>query len=60
MKKLSETQVSAVMAAILEVTGAGNLAELDRSGKVPTKEQWREAYDLAGVPWEDYEEPKLN
>jgi hypothetical protein len=60
MSKLTEAQVAAVMAAILEVTGGQSLIELEKQGKAVTKEQWRAAYDIAGVPWEDYEEPKLH
>ena len=59
MPELSEAQVAAVMAAILEVTGSKDLQELSSRGGA-TMEQWREAYDIAGVPWEDYEDPKLN
>jgi len=29
-------------------------------GKAVTKELWREAYDLAGVPWEYYEVPTIH
>ena len=59
MPELSEAQVAAVMAAILEVTGSKDLLELSSRGGA-TMEQWREAYDIAGVPWADYEESKLN
>ena len=59
MPELSEVQTAAIMAAILEVTGSKDLLELSSRGGA-TMEQWREAYDIAGVPWEDYELPKLN
>ena len=53
MPELSEAQVAAVMAAILEITGSKDLQELSSRGEA-TMEQWREAYDIAGVPWADY------
>ena len=58
-RELSQAQTVAIMAAILEVTGSKDLLELSSRGGA-TMEQWREAYDLAGVPWEDYEEPKIH
>jgi hypothetical protein len=51
MKELTQAQAFAIIAAILDVTGAKNLAEL--AEKEPTKEQWREAYKRAGVPYLD-------
>ena len=60
MGKLGEKQLAAVMAAILEVTGAKNLLELEERAVTVTKEQRREAYDIAGVGWEDYEDSKLH
>jgi hypothetical protein len=50
--ELSQAQLAAVMAAILRVTGASKITEI---GDV-TKEQWREAFEIAGVPWQDYDE----
>jgi hypothetical protein len=60
MKKLTGAQVAAVMEAILGVTGSPSLMAMESKGRAVTKKQWREAYDLAGVPWEDYEEPTLH
>ena len=54
MSDLTEDQVSAIMAAMQKLTGARNMKELITK-HVPTKEQWREAYDIAGVPWQDFE-----
>jgi hypothetical protein len=59
MTDLTEGQVSALLLALQKVTGARNMKELVTK-HAPTKEQWREAYDLAGVPWEDYELSRLN
>ena len=47
-------QVAAILEAILEITGARGANDLNII-KV-TKEQWREAYGIAGVPWTSYEE----
>ena len=41
MPELSEAQVAAVMAAILEITGSKDLQELSSRGEA-TMEQWRE------------------
>ena len=60
MSKLGEKQSAAVMASVLEITGAKNLLELEERAVQVTKEQWREAYDIAGVGWEDYEDSKLH
>jgi hypothetical protein len=51
---LSAPQVAAIMAAILEVTGARDMVELGTVNV--SKEQWQEAYKIAGVPWTDYSE----
>jgi N-acyl-L-homoserine lactone synthetase len=53
--ELTQAQLAAVMAAILKVTGASLITEI---GTV-TKEQWREAFEIAGVPWKD-ESKKTN
>jgi hypothetical protein len=50
--ELTQAQLAAVMAAILKVTGAEHITEI---GFV-TKEQWREAFEIAGVPWKDEDE----
>jgi hypothetical protein len=54
MSEITGEQFAAVMAAILEVTGARNLAQLE--ARHVTKEQWRKAYEIADVPWSDYDE----
>jgi hypothetical protein len=55
-EELTDAQVAAIMAAILKITGAGSLLELGSRETAVTKEQWREAYEIAGVPWTDYNE----
>ena len=52
--ELTRDQISAIMAAILKVSGARNYEELSRIAV--TKEQWREAYKIAGVLWTGYDE----
>lgn len=59
VSELSESELIAVMAAILQITGSKNLTEFEAKPP-PTPEQWYEAYAMAGIPWEDYEGPTLN
>ena len=54
VKELSEAELAAVMAAILQITGSKSLTEFETQ-HLPTTEQWHEAYAIAGVPWEDYD-----
>ena len=58
VKELSEAELTAVMAAIVQITCPKSLTEFGIK-HLPTTEQWHEAYAIAGVPWEDYEEPTL-
>ncbi len=58
VKELSEAELAAVMAAILQITCSKSLTEFETK-HLPTTEQWHEAYAIAGVPWEGYEEPIL-
>jgi hypothetical protein len=50
-------QVAAILEAILEVTGARDAKELNTLNV--TKEQWREAYEVAGIPWTKCEDALL-
>ena len=58
VKELSEAELTAVMAAILQITRSKSLSEFETKHP-PTTEQWHEAYAIAGVPWKDYEQPIL-
>jgi hypothetical protein len=58
VKELSEAELDAVMAAILQITSSKNLTEFEAK-QPPTEEQWREAYAIAGMGWEDYEGPTV-
>ena len=55
VKELSEPELIAVIEAILQITGSKNLTEFE-TNHPPTQQQWHEAYAIAGIPWEDYEE----
>ena len=60
MAKLSSAQLAAVMAEVLQTYGSKNQLELGSRGVPVTKKEWRQTYDIAGVPWEDCEEQKLH
>ena len=58
VKEPSEAELAAVMVAILQITRSKSLTEFETK-HLPTPEQWHEAYAIAGVAWEGYEEPIL-